>query len=340
MYKVVPGGSLVLSNINVLGVAGFDPISGYWTDSQVGLFSVKGGSLTLASGASVGAVYGETSRAANAITVYGGGTLTMESGSMVVQSQNYYENPSDATGAGGAILLDNATAFFLGGEVVYSAAARAGGVYVANRSKAYVSGDFVATNNTDLSFVTMDNVIVSKNSELILDGPFTGAVGVNEGLACDTNWFGTVSKDWAWDIDTLTNSAARFVHDKRNTVGVAVTNGMGEAVLVWSDWLSRAGAFEQDGLGPYRIFIDPGRVIATPGTFSVAPKLTGDGRTVLSLDGGVEGCWYTVYATTDLSKPFMAEKTIQLKAGETFEYEIDSSAAAKFYKVIAEEGIK
>jgi len=338
MYKVLPGGSLSISNVSVWGASWY--FYGDWgSDSVVGLISVRGGNLTLGEGADVGLVWGTASRASNAITVYDGGTLTMNPGAYIRDSYNVYSNAADATGCGGAILLDRATAYLRGGEIAYSAALRGGAICVANKSTLYVGGSCVVTNNTDLTGENLNNIVVSKNSELILDGPFTGVVSVNEGLSCDTNWFGTVSKDWAWDVDSLTNSAAHFIHDKRSVVGAAVTNGTGEAVLVWSDWLSKAGKFEKDGQ-VYRICLAPGQSVVVPKEFSIQPKTGADGRKVLALEGGVEGCWYTVYSTADLSQPFTVETSVQLKAGETFEFEIDASSASKFYKVVGEEGLK
>jgi len=334
VIHVAPGGSLSVSNITVFCASYYG-----FSVATKSIFSVEGGALNLERDATIGGIIGTGSRAVNAISVCNGGTFTMLSGSRVSHSSNSYSNPAEATGCGGGVLADRSTLYLRGGSISSSKASRGGGLYVANGSAAYVSGDFTATNNCDLTGA-LNNVIVSKNSQLIMDGEFTGSIGYNEGIAGDTNWFGTVTWDWP-SVEALTNSAARFVHDKTGAHGVAVTNGVDKmAVLVWSDWITRAGKYVSSDGDVYRVCLAPGQSVVVPSVFSVAPQKTADGRSVLSLEGGVEGCWYTVYSTADLAQPFVAETCVQLKAGESFEYEIDPTAASKFYKVIAEEGVK
>ena len=242
MYRVTPDGALTLTNIVLSG--GYPDGTGLANDSKVGLVTVAGGRLVLDAGAVVRDVSGSESRAANGITVWKSGTLTMNEGSSVVNCRNSFVCLEDATGCGGGVLLEGATGYFRGGVIESSSAYRAGGLYVANKGTAYISGAFSATNNTNLAGAP-DDIIIGDLSHLVLDGDFTGRAGLTEGIFCDTNVFGRVDAGYyaSADYAALTNGAANFHHDVRRVRGVVATNGTDKVLLVWSD------AFVPDGEG-------------------------------------------------------------------------------------------
>ena len=232
-------------------------ISGTWGGFTFGsgnLIAVNGGVLALKDGAEVGHVSGGTTRADGVITVYGGGRLTMEGTALVSDGKNpYFDEVKDVdSGVGGGILVDgDSVAEFKGGQVVGCRASRGGGVVLANKSTAYVSGDFTATGNKDRNGAAND-FTTEDLSSLVLADDFTGSVGIAEGVKCDTNVFGRVDDRYYGQASftSLTNGAANFFHDVRGVRGVVATNGTDTALLVWSD------AFVDVGGTPTFVFVD------------------------------------------------------------------------------------
>ena len=277
------------------------------------LIAVDGGSLELKSGADVGNVLGGGSRADGVITVYHGGRLLMEEGSIVSKGANpYYDYLKDVdSGVGGGILVDGeSVAEFKGGQVVSCQASRGGGVAVANKSTAYVSGNFTATGNTDRSGDPNDYVTEDK-SALVLADDFTGSVGISEGIACDTNVFGRVDGWRDWDLTSLTNSAARFFRDDANHVrGIVVSNASETALLIWRTAVSDDGTYtDEDGNvyavvsglvpGPEPRFADP-----EPIAFSYVGTDDRGATWTLRFTNAVQWCVYSVYGTNSLAGGF------------------------------------
>lgn len=234
--KVLAGGSLVVTNVSVYGCA-LD--AGGETDTMIyssPLILADGGALTLANGAEVAYAFGAASRAANAITAWNNGTVTMESGSIIRDSVNFHAESQVECGWGGGLLADKATLFLRGGEIACCVAENGGGAFVGNGSTAYVSGDFTAIENTDGTGLR-SNMAVSDDSTLVLSDALTGTVGYIEGVNCDTNVFGVVAGDFPGDQDAKIASAGHFIHDRRFATGtVRQDPAIPETLLlVWSD---------------------------------------------------------------------------------------------------------
>ena len=245
---VKPDVTLKLENVRISGTGEGDA---YGTGN---LIAVNGGRLELKSGADVGHVFGGTNRADGVITVYNGGQVLTEEGSLVSDGRNpYFDKVKDVdSGVGGGILVDgDSVAKFKGGRVTDCQASRGGGVAIANKSTAYVSGDFTATGNRDLHGAAND-FTTEDLSSLVLADDFTGSVGIAEGIECDTNVFGRVDDRYYGQASftSLTNGAANFFHDVRRVRGVVATNGTDTALLVWSD------AFVDADGTPKFVFVD------------------------------------------------------------------------------------
>lgn len=245
---VKPGVTLKVENIRISGTG---EGNAYGTGN---LIAVNGGDLELKSGADVGHVFGGETRADGVITVYNGGRVLTEEGSLVSDGRNpYVDEIKDVdSGVGGGILVDGASfAEFKGGQVVNCQASRGGGVAVANKSTAYVSGGFTVTGNRNHDGAAND-FVTEDLSSLVLADDFTGSVGISEGVKCDTNVFGRVDDKYyaRAGFASLTNGAASFFHDVRNVRGVVATNGTDTALLVWSD------AFDDSGDVPSFTYVD------------------------------------------------------------------------------------
>lgn len=228
---VPAGASLTVTNLTLKPLAG--------DDSQ---FKVDGGALTLAAGAEIFGNDGSAARDSAAVTVWNRGVFTMTSGSAIRYCGNgFYSANAAATGIGGAVLIDNAFGYFTGGVIEGCWADRAGGVAACNSAKIYVSGDLCVINNTKLDRGVFDNVVIQDSSSLYLAGELTGpaAIGVTKGVSADASFIGYVENWRSWSVDSLTNSAVRFINDVTADYGVAVTNAQSStALIVWRESLS------------------------------------------------------------------------------------------------------
>lgn len=206
------------------------------------LVAVNGGSLDLKAGAKLADVSGDGNRACGAVKVWNAGSLVMSSGSVVSNCWNYYQNPSDAAGCGGGIVIDNATARLRGGEIVDCLAYSGAGLCAANGSTVYVSGDARIVRNENLEGEVC-NLTMEDSSFLVLDGVFTGSIGYSEGVR-PTNLavFGSVTNGFAGTVAELTESAHRFSRDADGDLGVVVSGSDGK-FLVWSDCVDPTGRY-------------------------------------------------------------------------------------------------
>ena len=242
-----PGASLTITNLSVFGAA----------ESMTGtkpLIEAKSADLTLQNGATIAHVRGAGNRKANAVTVWNDSTFRMESGAVIFDSENNYVNTPVEYSVGGGLLVDQGSAYLSGGTVNSCAAYRAGGVFIGNNSAAFVSGDFEVIGCTDLGG-DASGMTVSDNSTLTMTDALVGRrIGYTEGVACDTNVFGTVAEDYAVaeNLVAITNSVRCFRHDVTGAYGVAATNASDATapmLLVWATAFDEEGRFvrREDG---------------------------------------------------------------------------------------------
>lgn len=205
-------------------------------------FYVSGGSLTLDSGTVIRGQTGAGFRAAGGVVV-DGGTFVLNPGATVRDCTNSYVHPSNETGVGGGVLVDNhATAYLNGGTVTGCSASRAGGVCIANESTVYVKGPLDVTGNTTLGGEPADLMVADYRSRLVLTAPMTGAVGFVEGIFADTNVFGSVSASFSGSNDELVDSARRFTRNANGDFG-AVGSGDEADLLIWNSAFDRSAEY-------------------------------------------------------------------------------------------------
>lgn len=235
--RVVSGAALAVTNLTFDGSRGTG-----------GLLTVTGGTLSLQDGATVRGVAGTASRDASAIRVREGGVFVLEDGAAIERCRNAYQTAGNATevGKGGAVHLDHATAYLRGGTITDCAAWLGGGVMADNGSEVHVSGSVRIDGNQSLPDGARNNLALSADSTLWLDGPFTGRIGYSEGVLTATNVFGRVAANFAGTAAEKAASAHNFTRDATGDVGIAVTGG-GETWLVWSDALDVNGSLALDG---------------------------------------------------------------------------------------------
>lgn len=214
---------------------------GYNSDgvSCTPLFAVGGGVLKIED-VLIRDVTGGTNRNANAVTAFSGGTFEMRN-SQISRCWNDAVDPSGApektsdAGAGGGLLVDNATAYLRDSSIVNCRATWGGGAFACNGSTVYISGDVRIADNTANG--APSNLMASDTSSLVLAGALTGVARVsNLEYSLEhpdmTNVVATVSDAWKWTVTSLTNSAASFERDLDGAPAVAVTNGA-NALIVW-----------------------------------------------------------------------------------------------------------
>ena len=202
-----------------------------------GLFSVDGGTMTLQAGAAIRGAVGSAARESGAVSVWNGGTFYMERGAAILGCTNLFSNAGTKSGYGGALLLDNATAYLRGGVVSNCVAGSAGGVFANNESKVYVSGDTAILGNANLAGAK-DNLRVAEDSQLWVDAPFDGAIGYHgsaRSASGDVNVFGYAKSGTGLTETNIADAATRFFHDETDDRGQAVhATGSSQYRLVWS----------------------------------------------------------------------------------------------------------
>ena len=287
-FVIGAGGDLTLDGVGVSGTYG-----SYGTKASTPLFFVRGGALTLTNGTEIVGVRGSGNRASGAVAVSDGGTFAMSEGTAIRDCRNTFQSENDATGVGGALLVDKGTAYLHGGEISGNRAYRAAGVFVGNEGTAYVSGELVVRDNRTLAGAASD-FTVEDHGQLYLDGDLTGlaAVGVEDGVKREgslTNVFGCVSADAlaaCGGLSGVTNyvtSAARFFRDdNQRVVGSIVTNAT-DALLVWSTAVQDGIYVDEQGeiFGHVR-----GASVAVP---TAVPGLIYDGNAKTGVVAAVEG---------------------------------------------------
>lgn len=250
MVVVSAGASLALGDVD------FDATA---EDAMRLFYVLEGASLTLNSGAVLRNVTGANDRAAGAVAVERG-VFTMNSGSYITNCVNYYRNPNNGTGCGGAVLADGSSVYLNGGTVSGCRAYRCGGVYIGNQSKVYIRGDVVVDGNSTLDGEDSNLMVADDRSGLELTAPLTGRIGFYEGWQASTEVFGTVATSFSGTNEELVNSARRFSHDTNGDFGAVGVSG-GTRLLVWND------AFEdgvcEDGGVEYQ-YLSGGDPVAVP----------------------------------------------------------------------------
>ena len=236
--NVLAGGDLTLADVLVSGGI-----------SSCGLVNVNQASLTLDRGAVLCSVYSYSDRAASAVSVWNGGTFTMEKGAEIRDCHNeYYQPGSNASYGGGLAVEDSSRAYLNGGSITNCSANRGGGVFIGTKSLVFVSGDMTIADNTN-QLGEPDNLCVADLSDLLLtgDGALGGTFGYNEGKSGDTNVFGRVAADFKGSAADAQASAHRFTHDVTGDVGLAVSDGS-ETLFVWGSALDSDGVYTaEDG---------------------------------------------------------------------------------------------
>lgn len=272
MIEVTEGGSLTLTNVVVEG-----------RSSSAGLIAVEGGELTLQSGTKICNVTGSETRASCAITVWHGGTFTMESGSEIRDCYNLYVDWGSLAGYGGALQVGGeSTAYLLGGTIT-DCGSMSAAVFVGNESVCYISGDMKIFDNLALDFFG-DNLSVSDNSQLILTNDFNGAIWCHEGYQADPGVIGT-AVGFTGDVQV---AAHLFRNDWTGDYGMAVTNGT-DTLLVWGSALNEDGTYsvaaeEQGREVVYRLAGNNPVVIQQP---DAAEELVYDGTEKVGVPEGV-----------------------------------------------------
>lgn len=321
------------------------------------------GSLILQNGATVSNVRSvglDNTAARGAILVSAGGTLTMESGSVISDCTSVADDEEFGCGAG--IYLLGGTANLKGGVIENCRATGSAGLFAANGSKVYVSGDFCAQNNL-LQYqypLTRSNLSVSKNSELYLADALTGdgRIGYTADVNCSETVFGKI-EDWqAWEFAALTNGAAHFRNDVSGDYGVVVTNDASTALMVWKSALAEDGSYTDDSTKEGAVYWvtaipevkdEPTPIPVTCEPFKVvAVTRIAEGQWQLTLNPGVETCTYRLYGSDDLSaivSEANLKATVTLEASDIdengdFKIEVESLADRQFWQVVGEDGVK
>ena len=337
-------------------------------DKVSSLFWAEGGNLLFGDKTLVTGVTGSKSRAAAAVVVEKKGFFTMESGAEISSCTNFYVNVSEGTGVGAGILADTATVRLKGGTITNCAAYKCGGVCLANKSVAEISGDVAITGNTNLEGEECNLVYQARDCGVVLAGAMDGKVGVVEGYMTDTNVFGNVDGAYllSADEEEIIVSASNFVHDVRGATGLVATNDA-VAILVWSDACDVSTKTYTDGEGVEYFVLGevppqpdqpdpptppdppaPTPVPCQPFTFTSIVE-TAEGKWRLTLAPGVGYCTYSLYASdvplsatsvgVDAAWGAPVAVTNLVTDGD-FTFEVESSAAKKFWAVKGEDGEK
>ncbi len=307
-------------------------------------FDVKGGSLTLDSGAAITAVTGSGKDFVAPIVV-DCGTFTMNSGSAIANCVNKYIRESGGPLAAGAVVVtgtnetQKAKAILNGGSITSCTSASeygAGGILIANGATVDIQGDItiqdngVITNTVQMT-TKPNNLVVQDLSALTLVGEFTGTVGVTEGwnATSKTNVFGSVSADFSGEA---TASAANFVHDTDDATGQVE-----EKLLYWYVKPSEGGGGGGGEDDPKTETVNPDPIAFTAITETETGwKLVATNR--------VQYCSYRLLYTDDISKGFTTtgaweQVTAEVDAG-TWITNIVTDAEAMFFRAEGKEGEK
>ena len=358
--QVEPTGSLTLKNITYAiapaTVAGSD-------SSDYALIYVRGGALTLAAGATVVGPYkdeefSEEARSASAVVVYSGGTFTMESGATIRDCLNESVNSVSGiqSGVGGGVLLDTGSeGRFQGGTISNCRTSSGAAVYVCNKSVAYVSGDFTATDNVSVATESLNNFVVEDLSTLYLAGDLSASdgIGVTAGdlIVGDTNLVATVAEWASWDFAALTNSAAKFVRDADTRVhGFLVTNATETAYVVWSTAIENGVVAVGD-----EVFYAAGEVPELPPLPDPEPSVVTNVPTAIAFQSIerlsetswrlivtniVPWCHYRLLSADDLESGFGDAEWKQMGADAPAAWtnDVEATGATRFWKAEGKEG--
>lgn len=272
-------------------------------NGTLGLVDVSGGELVLDGGATVRNVSGSENRASGAVTV-GNGTFVMNDGAAIVTCSNSHTNEGSKAGYGGGLLADHSTVRLNGGRIEGCSAYSAGGAFVGNGSTVYISGDVVIAGNT--SRKGDDNLCVSDDSQLVLvDTPFSGAIGYMPGASADPNVFGRVDGSFEGTVSNALDSAHCFTNDVTRDVGMVATNA-DETLLVWGAAFTTNGTFVARDGKTYGLVKGTLVPIAVP---EAVPGLRYTGNV---LTGVVEGVGYVLEGNTGiLTNTYHATATLR-----------------------------
>ncbi len=332
---------------------------------------VDGGRLTLDAGATISGYVGVDSRASSAIVIWNGGEFTLKDGAVIRDCCNTFVDAPQFvnSGAGGAVLLDNATGYFFGGAISNCYALAGGGVALCNESTAFVSGNLIITANHNRAVadaeVLPSDFVVEDNSRLYLDGPLsdTASIGHLAGFRADTNLVAYIA-DWRnWNFDSLTNSAAKFFNDDSVRVhGFVVTNKLDTALVVWSTAIAKDGSFayldaeaqtnviyhavaavpeiEPEPIPPVPVYAEP-----EPIMFTYIGANSDSTLCTLRFTNAVKWCHYSIYGTNTLQGGFKTDgvqpqTNFQWKSSaKDVEIVLPAGDGVKFWSVVGAPGL-
>ena len=225
--SVAAGASLTVESVYISGDSYIDPDTGDVIGGTDRLFDVNGGKLRL-SDVFIFGVYGKSDRAAAAVVVYGGGTATLDDGTIICYCENaFVDTDVNAGAAAGIVAEDEGTAVYLRDcRIANCHSVKTGGVFIGNKASIYISGNASVVDNSCEDDNSCGNMVVADGGNLYLDGALTGFVGYREGVGGDTNVFGSVTCSLTEEV---TASATNFVHDVTRARG-----SVDGANLVWN----------------------------------------------------------------------------------------------------------
>ncbi len=363
---VVPVGcSLTVTNVHINGGLGL-------IGATKMLVDVRGGELTLQNGTRVCDVRGVAAqdggnRAVSGVVVSDGGKFTMESGAVIENCRNDYENVGNASGVGAGLLVDKGTAVLNGGTITGCKAYRSAGVSVSNGGVLYMKGAVQITENTTLDGVTRSDLTIEQNSSLVLTDELaaTSSIGVEDGNFTDMNVFGSVDESYAQPVFNLVASAACFFRDADPAVTGRVVTNETTALLVWATALkttAEGAAYYKDQNGVmYNLVGEPASAEPPPDepdppppdepdppieepvvtnyptaiAFKVIERLNANTWRLVVTDR-VETCRYRLLSTDDLTKGFTTTGDwVRTEAGApaVWTNDVPSSAGQQFWRV-------
>ena len=204
------GASLVVDGVGFLGNY-TDPLTGESLDGSGRLFDVNGGDFSLQASL-IAYVNGSEDRAAAAIVVHGGGTATLDDGTLIFGCENsFVDTDTNSGAASGIVAEDEGTAVYLRDcDIVYCRSRKTGGVFIGNKASIYISGNANVVDNFCDDDNSCGNMVVADGAHLYLDGELTGFIGCEEGIGGDQIVFGTVTCPLTAAVIA---SATNFVHD-------------------------------------------------------------------------------------------------------------------------------
>lgn len=331
---VLPGATLTVSNLTITAENAPGP-----------LFDIRG-ALVLDS-AHIRNVVTSASADDTVVWVSFGGEFTMRNGASI---EDCFSTTVDSSLRVGSAVRS------LGGKVVLNGCSvkgcsgvSGGALYFGSGTVVEIGGETTVVGNT-LQSGESANIILAA-TRLTLVSELKDVIGVMPVYSSggSTNIFASVSPTYDGDIVSLTNSAAMFVNDITEDVGVLVTNVQGEAFIAWAASIDRESlSLEVNHEEFYLVGELPEIVVPVEPPAEPLPigftgiELQDDGVCLLRLTNAVMKCRYYLYATNSLVGGFVIPQDgsgactnfVSDVNGE-FGFEVPVTQEAQFFKVLA-----